>query len=319
MNFNNFSDEYPDLREDDETKNELHQRTDVISDELWEIVEDRKEHNIEERKRVMESKTVEFTQEFLTTCAKQLMQAELDKFKISIQILQDYYHAVEEKLIPESSPAQLVELTFPEGEDPSFESIAEGADATALESYAFPRLDKLLTMALKQQVVPDVTHLAAAADPKKGGAKKADPKKGAAKPVDDAATTVDEESVYVKEMKESIKTEKSILRFRLVQIRNWALTNLKQNRQTAIDLYKKLDDWIFVAQKAEMDSIDEMCIVFKDAIESETKIQDELCIQFMDFTVDKSILNFITPPPPKLEYMEDKRDYKFNIPQLKSL
>lgn len=82
----------------------------------------------------------------------------------------------------------------------------------------------------------------------------------------------------MKEMKESIKTEKSILRFRLVQIRNWALTNLKQNRFNAIELYKKLDDWIYVAQKAEMDSIEEMCIVAKDAIESETKIQDELCI-----------------------------------------
>lgn len=41
--FNEFSDEYPDLREDDQTKEELHQRTDVLSDELWEIVEDRKE------------------------------------------------------------------------------------------------------------------------------------------------------------------------------------------------------------------------------------------------------------------------------------
>ena len=30
-----------------------------------------------------------------------------------------------------------------------------------------------------------------------------------------------EESLYVKEMKEAIKVEKSILRFRLVQIRNW--------------------------------------------------------------------------------------------------
>jgi len=41
--FNEFSDEYPDLREDDHTKEELHQRTDVLSDELWEIVEERKE------------------------------------------------------------------------------------------------------------------------------------------------------------------------------------------------------------------------------------------------------------------------------------
>lgn len=219
-------------------------------------------------------------------------------------------------MIPESSPAQLVELAFPEGEDPSYESIAEGADATSPASYSYPRLDKLLTMALKQQVVPDVTQLQAAVDPKKGGAKKADPKKGAATKANEDAETIVEESIYVKEMKESIKTEKSILRFRLVQIRNWALMNLKQNRTNAIELYKKLDDWIFVAQKAEMDSIEEMCTVAKDAIESESKIQDELCIQFMDFTVDKSILNFITPAPPKLELMEDRRDYKFTIPQL---
>lgn len=222
-------------------------------------------------------------------------------------------------MIPESAPAQLVELAFPEGEDPSYESIGENADVTELGSYSYPRLDKLLTMALKQQVVPDVTQLQAASDPKKAGGKKEAPKKGAAAKANDDAETVVEESCYVKEMKESIKTEKSILRFRLVQIRNWALQNLKQNRQTAIDLYKKLDDWIFVAQKAEMDSIEEMCTVVKNAVETETKIQDELCIQFMDFTVDESILNFITPLPPKLESMEDKRAYKFTIPQLNCL
>lgn len=79
-------------------------------------------------------------------------------------------------------------------------------------------------------------------------------------------------------MKDAIKTEKAILRFRLVQIRNWALKNLKQSRQQAIDLYKKLDDWIYVAQKAEMDAIEEMSIVIKDSIESEAKVQDELRI-----------------------------------------
>ena len=47
-----------------------------------------------------------------------------------------------------------------------------------------------------------------------------------------------------------------------------------------------LEDWIFVAQKAEMDAIDEMCMVIKDSIEEETKIQSELRINFMDFTVD---------------------------------
>lgn len=68
-----------------------------------------------------------------------------------------------------------------------------------------------------------------------------------------------------------------------------------------------------------MSSIDEMCTVIKEAIEREKKIQDELCIQFMDFTVNEKIMNFITPPPPKLEAMEDRRDYRFTVPQLQAL
>ena len=68
--FNEFSDQYPDLREDDQTKEELHQRTDALSDELWEIVEDRKEQAVEFRKKVMESGAVEFNLEFLTQIAQ---------------------------------------------------------------------------------------------------------------------------------------------------------------------------------------------------------------------------------------------------------
>ena len=38
----------------------------------------------------------------------------------------------------------------------------------------------------------------------------------------------------------------------------------------------------------------------------------------MDFFVDKSILNFIEPPPEKLSAKEQKVDDKFSIPQLES-
>jgi len=51
-------------------------------------------------------------------------------------------------------------------------------------------------------------------------------KKGGKKDAKKGAQEADEpkvESIYVKEMKEAIKVEKSILRFRLTQIRNWAL------------------------------------------------------------------------------------------------
>jgi len=77
-----------------------------------------------------------------------------------------------------------------------------------------------------------------------------------------------------------------------------------------------LEDWILVSQKVEMDAIEEMCIVIKDSIEEETKIQDELRIKFMDFTVDQGILNYINPPPPKLPALEEIKDDRFTIPQL---
>ena len=226
----------------------------------------------------------------------------------------DYYHAIEEKLIPEPPAANYVEIGFPDGEEPpAVENLADGADASKIESYTFPRLDRLLAMAIKQQVVPDVTQVQAAADPKKGGAKKAD-KKGAPAQEEEKAV---EESIYVKEMRDAIKVEKSILRYRLVQVRNWALQQLKSLRSNALGLYKMLEDWIFVAQKTEMDAIEEMTMVIKDSIEEESKIQSELRICFMDFTVDQGTLNYITPPPPKHAPQEEIKPTRFSIPQIK--
>lgn len=84
-------------------------------------------------------------------------------------------------------------------------------------------------------------------------------------------------------------------------------------------MYKKLEDWIFVAQKAEMDAIDQVSNLIKQHIESEKKIKSELRIRFMDFTVDHQVLNYITPPPPLLAAIEDRRDDRFNIDQLNLL
>ncbi len=67
-----------------------------------------------------------------------------------------------------------------------------------------------------------------------------------------------EESVHVKEMKRAIKVEKSILRYRLVLVRNWALKRLKEMRLKALKVYHKLEEWILVATKTQNDAIDEM-------------------------------------------------------------
>jgi hypothetical protein len=73
-------------------------------------------------------------------------------------------------------------------------------------------------------------------------------------------------------MKEAVKVEKAILRFRLAQIRNWALARLKDMRSKAKALYQKLDDWIAVSADAELVAVDEVVEVVKQAIEAETRI-----------------------------------------------
>lgn len=68
--FNEFSDEHPDLREDDETKNELHQRTDELSDQMWTMSEDRKKEAVDEREKIMTCGLVENEMSEVTTMAQ---------------------------------------------------------------------------------------------------------------------------------------------------------------------------------------------------------------------------------------------------------
>lgn len=153
-------------------------------------------------------------------------------------------------------------------------------------------------------------------DDKKGKAAKGKPVAATDAVADGAGA---EDSLYAREMKEALRVEKSILRFRLVQVRNWTQQRLQELRRATIRVHKKLEDWIAVAARTELDAIEEMCSVIKRAIEAETKIQSELSLRFMDFTVDEGTLNFITPEPPKLDALEEYRSDRFAIPQLNTL
>lgn len=76
---------------------------DILSDELWEVIEERKEQHVDERKKIMDSGWIEYELGFASHSAQALMQNEVDKFKASVQLLHDYYHAFEDKLVPETA------------------------------------------------------------------------------------------------------------------------------------------------------------------------------------------------------------------------
>jgi hypothetical protein len=78
-----------------------------------------------------------------------MMQSEIDKFKGTIQLIHDYYHAVDEKLIPEAPEHNTVDLLKEDGDLPEVEKINDGADINEITSYSYPRLDELFRKALK--------------------------------------------------------------------------------------------------------------------------------------------------------------------------
>lgn len=50
--------------EEDVTKEELHQRVENLYDKLWEIIEDKKDQCVEERKSIMQSNYIEDEMEY---------------------------------------------------------------------------------------------------------------------------------------------------------------------------------------------------------------------------------------------------------------
>ena len=325
--FNTFSDAKPDMREDEETKDELHQRCDSLCDEMSAIVEARREENVEERRRIMTSGWVEAQIEQLLAVAGELMQTEVDRFRNSHALLTDYFSAIQDRLVPglpetgvqaDVAVGALVQL---DGEDALLpvEQLPEvGFEmeerAGLLEQAQYPRLDKLYERALRAQL-PQEEKADAAGGGKKaaGGAKKGGDKKGAEEEVEQKLSRYDEE------LKEGVLKEREILRFRLTLIRNWALGQARGLRGLAEATFEKLENWVRVAIKAENDAIFALALVIKEAIEGHTKLQDELRISLMDFEVDSGIATFIEPPPEPYPAREVPQPARFPVLGLNSL
>ena len=318
--FNKFSDEYPDLREDEQTKEELHQRTDTLSDKLWEISEQRRDEAVEERQKIMENGWAEFELEQVVLIAQSMIQAEVDKFRNSAHLLQDYYYSIEDRLVPDP-PEKIHYEIISKNEDgtieelpPIFETVGESGEGEEAKEV-YPRLDKLFERGLKAQTLPELESTppggAAGTDKKAGKAK--DAKKGGAEEENE------EKYFYEQELQDAISTEKAVLRYRLTLIRNWALNLMKEIRVKSSTCHDKLDIWIKIAFKAETDAIIEQERVIKRSIEEETKLQHELRIKGMDFYLDEKFLNFEDPPPEVFAAREEPQDSRFTIIQLESL
>ncbi|KAK2910926.1 hypothetical protein Q8A67_003059 [Cirrhinus molitorella] len=90
------------IREDEETKGELHQRLDDLRERLWDICDKRKEEAEQERAAVIDDGWLDDHTAVLINHYSALMQVEVGRFQDSLCLLRDYYTAMSKTAFPES-------------------------------------------------------------------------------------------------------------------------------------------------------------------------------------------------------------------------
>ncbi|XP_053393746.1 sperm flagellar protein 2-like isoform X2 [Mercenaria mercenaria] len=93
-----------DMRDDDETKMELHQRVDDLRERLWNICDERKEQAENERETVMNDGWLDDRLGVLSNFYITLMQAEVDRFQDTVRMMKDYYRGMEGEIPDELNP-----------------------------------------------------------------------------------------------------------------------------------------------------------------------------------------------------------------------
>ncbi|XP_066298432.1 sperm flagellar protein 2-like isoform X6 [Branchiostoma lanceolatum] len=102
-----------DMREDEDTRAELHQRVDDLKERLWDICDTRKEEAETERSNVMHEGWLEDHLGTLTNHYITLMQVEVDRFQDTSRLLKDYYRAMEGQ-IPDELQEEYVRIPLVE-------------------------------------------------------------------------------------------------------------------------------------------------------------------------------------------------------------
>lgn len=232
----------------------------------------RREVLTEERSHIMKSGWVEREMERFTSLIHRFIQTELSRSFRSQQLISDFYNLLQGYELSEIPEYFKAEIQLNNDNLPAIEG----------DSNIFPRLEKIIEIALKLHAGEEVIDEKEAAAGKKGGkpavVAKKDDKKGAAAANTKKGGKAGEAEVEEKKpvasaediaSKNAILKEKAIFKYRMQVIKDHAIDRLKQMRSQATLMYGKLQDWIDYTFTAENKAVDEMDAIFREYIEAE--------------------------------------------------
>uniref|UniRef100_A0A670YFV2 Sperm flagellar 2 n=1 Tax=Pseudonaja textilis TaxID=8673 RepID=A0A670YFV2_PSETE len=350
VDYNSVTD---DLWDDDETKEELHQRVTDLRDRLWDICENRRDEAEQERCDIMNDGWLPDRIGLLMNHIFSLMQNEMDRFQDTKRVLHDYYRAMEGKIpIDTSSDFTRIPLI-----DLMERRLSQELMIALLRNHLHinaPNISINKCWYMKFQVSSEIQTKEAEEEKERlqeemkekerlkssqaiagKGGKEGKGKGG--KGEKDAKGGKEAKEKDSKDAKKGKKKGKRSLvtycgpirtifkiaeaaKSRLELLKVKGLAFLEDLQSKAEETYRNMEKWLGERYLAEMSSVDKLVGVARNHIETSSRIQFELALEGTDFYVNGDIKVFEDPTlPPRPPSVETATNSTLTISQLSTL
>uniref|UniRef100_A0A8B9BIA1 Sperm flagellar 2 n=1 Tax=Anser brachyrhynchus TaxID=132585 RepID=A0A8B9BIA1_9AVES len=317
--FNSIAD---DLREDEETKAELHQRVTDLRDLLWDICDKRREEAEQERTDIMNDGWLLDHKGLAINHFFSLMQVEVDRFQDTKRLLHDYYRAMEGKIPTDDSQdftrlplLDLIDIEQKEDQNKS-RRIPLVSSKLPLPETNIAKLKNRGTL-LKSVKDENSSENVAAAFGKDENLI-SDTWQTAVTAVSDMVRN-DSHSVCILIIIIIIKnilTEEAT-KSRLELIKEKALAYIEELTVKAEEAYKDMEKWLGARFLAEMSSVEKLIEIGRHHIECSSKIQYEMTLEETDFFLSSNVKVIPDPvPSPHVPQVETSESGTLTISQL---
>uniref|UniRef100_A0A8C8DAP6 Calponin-homology (CH) domain-containing protein n=1 Tax=Oncorhynchus tshawytscha TaxID=74940 RepID=A0A8C8DAP6_ONCTS len=313
-----------DMRDDEETKAELHQRLDDLRERLWDICDKRKEEAGQERAAIMCDGWLEDHTAVLINHFSTLIQVEVDRFQDSLRLLRDYYTGMYKQVLSEAAPEftcipllDIVALEEPGNQTDKSKRQAEGCcsgEGIRPDSSKIPRVYSLETILNQMEA-------------NREGPIYICPPSPAQEPSPPPAPEEDSEEVCKRAIRNKIRQEyaaaldheDSAVKVRVELVKACALCMVRVLHRQAEQAFRTMEEWLGARFLSEMNSIDQLAEVVRHHIESAAKLQSELMLVCTDFFLNGDVRVVVSPPnPPRPAPLELPTDSTLTILQLEA-
>uniref|UniRef100_A0A8C2DWM6 Sperm flagellar 2 n=1 Tax=Cyprinus carpio TaxID=7962 RepID=A0A8C2DWM6_CYPCA len=305
------------IREDEETKGELHQRLDDLRERLWDICDKRKEEAEQERAGVIDDGWLDDHTAVLINHYSALMQIEVGRFQDSLCLLRDYYTAMCKTAFPESTRGftcvPLIDITMEAQRVQTSNSATDNRKAGKKKGEEKPLLCHLI-ICVSAALCVDTNECVVLGAPTPQ--QEPSPQPVVEKNPEEVKRKAERKRIK-QEFTAALKREEHAVKLRLELIKAHALRTVSSLQQKAEQAYRNMEEWLGTRFLSEMNSIDQLTELVRQHIENGVQIHHELVLQSADFCVDGDTLVVASPSPaPRRSPLEQPRNSTLTVQKL---